>query len=255
MVRPTTAQPCCSKRAATAEESTPPDMATATRPRWVSGRSGRVSNWTAAFMLILLYRAMFVIAYTAMLGAQHAAPLQRLDLSGARGSFVGCGLFAIGGGKFAELSDGGGDHVQGEVDVGGSGVAAEAEAQTGAGFLWWQTNGGEDVRWFDGAGGAGGPGGAGETFEVEGDEKGFAFDAGENKVRGVGSARCCAGVHAGLGNALQETLLQFVAKGGDTMGVFGERVAGDFGGFAETYDADDVLRAGAEAALVMAAIE
>src|SRR6266576_2511270 len=56
MVRPTTARPCCCRRAATAEESTPPDMATATSPRWVSARSGRVSNWTAAFMLIRLYR-------------------------------------------------------------------------------------------------------------------------------------------------------------------------------------------------------
>src|SRR6266852_9882248 len=142
MVRPTTLRPCCCKSAATAEESTPPDMATATRPRWVSARSGRVSNWEAAFMLIPLYRATSPFACIASLGAQHAAPLQRLDQSGARGSLVGCGLFAIGGGKFAELSDGGGDHVQGEVDVGGSGVAAEAEAQTGAGFLWWQTNGG-----------------------------------------------------------------------------------------------------------------
>src|SRR6266446_3550058 len=255
MVRPTTGRPCRCKRAATAEESTPPDMATATRPRWVSARSGNVSNWVIVVMLSLLYRATSPFACTAMVVAQHAAPLQRPDQSGARGSLVGCGLFAIGGGKFAELSDGGGDHVQGEVDVGGSGVAAEAEAQTGAGFLWWQTNGGEDVRWFDGAGGAGGPGGAGETFEVEGDEEGFAFDAGENKIRSVGSAGCGGGVHAGLGNALYETLLQFVAKCGDAPGVFGERVVGDFCGFAEAYYAGDVFRAGAEAALVMSAVE
>src|SRR5713101_1889663 len=51
MVRPTTARPCCCKRAATAEESTPPDMATAMRPRCVSARSGRVSNWTSAFIV------------------------------------------------------------------------------------------------------------------------------------------------------------------------------------------------------------
>src|SRR6266849_2889019 len=255
MVRPTTARPCCCKSAATAEESTPPDMATATRPRWVWARSGNVSNWVIVVMLSLLYRATSPFACTAMVVAQHAAPLQRPDQSGARGSLVVCGLFAIGGGKFAELSGGGGDHVQGEVDVGGSGVAAEAEAQTGAGFLWWQTNGGEDVRWFDGAGGARGAGGTGETFEVEGDEEGFAFDAGEDEIGGVRSTQSAAGVRAGLGNALQETLLQFVAKGGDTMGVFGERVAGDFGGFAETYDAGNVFRSGTKTALVMSAVE
>jgi len=38
---------------------------------------------------------------------------------------------------------------------------------------------------------------------------------------------------ARLGNAVQQTLLQFVAKGRHALGVFCERVAGDFRGFAE----------------------
>src|SRR6266851_3951697 len=118
MVRPTTGRPCRCKRAATAEESTPPDMATATRPRWVSARSGRLSNWVIVVMLSLLHRAMSPFACNAMLGAQHAAPLQRPDESGARGSLVGRGLLPVGWRKFAELGYGGGDCVQGEIDVG-----------------------------------------------------------------------------------------------------------------------------------------
>src|SRR5712671_1622112 len=55
MVRPTTVRPCCCKKAATAEESTPPDMATATRPRWVTARSGRVSNWMVAFTVTISF--------------------------------------------------------------------------------------------------------------------------------------------------------------------------------------------------------
>src|SRR5215470_6593336 len=47
IVRPTTGRDCCCKTAATVEESTPPDMAIATRPGCVSALTGRVSNWVA----------------------------------------------------------------------------------------------------------------------------------------------------------------------------------------------------------------
>src|SRR5207249_905397 len=43
-------------------------------------------------------------------------------------------LLLVGRGKLAELCDGGRDDVEGEGDVGGSGVAAEAEADGGASF-------------------------------------------------------------------------------------------------------------------------
>jgi len=111
------------------------------------------------------------------------------------------------------------------------------------------------VRWLYGARRTGGPGGAGETLEVEGDEERFAFDAGEDEICGVRSARGSAGVHTGLGNVTQQTLLQSVAKGGDALGIFGERFAGDFGGFAESHYAGDVFGAGTEAALVMPAVQ
>src|SRR5712692_6698764 len=125
----------------------------------------------------------------------------------------------IGGGKLAELGDGGGDHVQGEINVRGSGVAAEAEAQAGAGFFRRQTDGSKHVRWLDGARGTGGSGGTGETFQVERNEEGFAFDARENKICGVGSTRCSATVHTRQGNAVEQTLLQSVAKSGHVPGV------------------------------------
>src|SRR5882724_8895104 len=47
MVRPTIGRDCSCRTAATADESTPPDMAMATRPGCDSGLTGRVSNWVA----------------------------------------------------------------------------------------------------------------------------------------------------------------------------------------------------------------
>src|SRR5882724_3272919 len=47
MVRPTIGRDCSCRTAATAEESTPPDMAMATRPGCDSALTGRVSNWVA----------------------------------------------------------------------------------------------------------------------------------------------------------------------------------------------------------------
>src|SRR5229473_8061401 len=163
--------------------------------------------------------------------------------------------FLVRGGKLAELGDGGRDHVQGEINFCGSGVAAEAEAKAGAGFFGRQTDRSENVRRLDGAGRAGGPGGTGETFQVEGDEEGFAFDAGEDKICGVRSAGCSGGVDARLGNALEEALLQSVAKSGDAQSVFYQRLARDFCGFAKSNDAGDVFRAGTETTLVMSAIK
>ncbi len=59
--------------------------------------------------------------------------------------------FLVSRGELAELGDGGGDDLQGEIDVSLRGVAAEAEAQAGACFLGRQPDGGEDMRRLDGA--------------------------------------------------------------------------------------------------------
>src|SRR2546425_4949563 len=111
------------------------------------------------------------------------------------------------------------------------------------------------MRWLDSARRTGGSRRTGKTFQVKSNQEGFAFDAGKNKIGGVRGARSGAGVHTGLGNALQETLLQFVAEVGDTPGVFCQRFAGDSGSFAKPHNSRDVFRAGAEAALMMAAVE
>src|SRR5437879_7694851 len=111
------------------------------------------------------------------------------------------------------------------------------------------------MRRLDGAGGASGASGTRETLQVESNEERFAFDAGENKIGGVRSARRGASVCARMRNALQKALLQFVAKSGDALRIFGERLARDCRGLAEAHDAGDVFRAGAETALMMAAIE
>ena len=108
----------------------------------------------------------------------------------------------VGGGELAELGDGGGDDLEGEVDVGLCGVAAEAKAQAGAGVFRGQADGGEDVRGFDGAGGAGGAGGTSKTLEVESDEERFAFNAGENEIRGVRSTPSAGRIDARMGNTM-----------------------------------------------------
>ena len=46
-----------------------------------------------------------------------------------------CGLFVIGGGELAKLCDSGGNDFERVGDVGGGSVAAEAEANAGAGFV------------------------------------------------------------------------------------------------------------------------
>lgn len=46
--------PCFCNSAATVEESTPPDMATAIMPGVASGETGRESNWTCVDMLVLV---------------------------------------------------------------------------------------------------------------------------------------------------------------------------------------------------------
>src|SRR5690242_18638353 len=73
-------------------------------------------------------------------------------------------LLLVGGGELAELCNGGGDGFEGEGDVRTGGVAAETEADGGAGFFGWQADGGEDMGGFDSAGRAGGSCGAGEAL-------------------------------------------------------------------------------------------
>ena len=85
----------------------------------------------------------------------------------------------VGGGEFAELGYGGGDDFEGGGDFGFGGVAAEAEADTGACVECGETDGGEDMGGFDGSGGAGGSGGTCQALQIESYDESFAFEAGE----------------------------------------------------------------------------
>src|ERR1700687_4307626 len=241
MVRPTMGRPCSWSKAATVELSTPPLMATATMPGEISLRSGRVSNWISGFMLFLFYaeKSLLERIDLAQVGRRDPAPLHktrsrcRLILAGSD-SWVGRGLFAVGGGEYAQLGDGGRHDLQREVDFGGGGVAAQAEAQTGAGFFRQQADGGENVRGFDSAGGAGGSGGTSETLQVQGDDQRFALEAREYHVGGVRSAWRAAAVCTRMRHALQQALFQPVAQYGDALGILRQRFLGDFRGGAQS---------------------
>src|SRR5262249_51916283 len=156
MVRSTMGRPCCWSTAATVEESTPPDIATAMRPGCVSARSGRVSNCICTDIASILARD---------------------------------GVFANWRSDSAELGHGGGHHLQREIDFSLCGVAAQAEAQGGARFLRGETDGGENVRRLDGAGRASSASRNSKALQVERDEQGFAFDTRESDIRGVRRAR------------------------------------------------------------------
>src|SRR5215472_10431023 len=155
MVRPTTGRPCCWRRAATVEESTPPDMATATRPGCVSARSGSMSNCVAAFMSSVHCNG-FSSASARGLRENTKRRVRRYSAeTKKREPLVMSDSLLVGGGELAKLGDGGRDDLQGEVDVGLRCVASEAETQAGARFLGRQADGGEDMRRLDGAGRAG----------------------------------------------------------------------------------------------------
>ena len=168
---------------------------------------------------------------------------------------MGNRFFLVGGGEGAKLGYCGRDQFERSMDFGFGGVASEAEADAGARIGGREPDGGEDVRGFDSAGGASGPGGAGETFEIESDDEGFAFEAGKKDVGGVWCARSVGRVCAGIRDAGEDALLERISEVRDTHSVFLEREAGEFGGFAQADDAGDIFGARTEAALVMAAVE
>jgi len=152
----------------------------------------------------------------------------------------------IGGGQLSEAGDGIDDGGDEGVDLLGSGILAEREAERRAGVGAGQAEGEQDVAGLDGAGGAGGAGGDGEAAEVEGDDEAFALDAGEAEVGDVGGAEGGVTVQAGAGDELEEGLFEVVAEGGGE-----KREAG--GGEAEADGGGDIFGAGAAVALVVAA--
>src|SRR2546429_9967113 len=93
--------------------------------------------------------------------AQRGSGLASLEMTEKGLGLDPGGLLLIGGRKFAELGDGGGDHVQSEINIGGRGVAAETEAQAGGPFFRGEADGCKARGGRDCARGASGPGGGG----------------------------------------------------------------------------------------------
>src|SRR5260370_19119458 len=79
-------------------------------------------------------------------------------------------------------------------------AAAEGEAHAGAGAAVTQADGLQNVRRRERSAGAGGAGGGFRAAEVEGDHHGFAIDAVEVEIGGVGHAIPARPVDAGAGN-------------------------------------------------------
>src|SRR5260370_38948617 len=87
-------------------------------------------------------------------------------------------------------------------------AAAEGEAHAGAGAVVTQADGLQNVRRRERSAGAGGAGGGCEAAEVEGDHHGFAIDAVEVELGGVGPAVPARAVDTGAGNAFQHGVLE-----------------------------------------------
>src|SRR5215467_1073844 len=160
MVRPTIERPCCRSTAATVEESTPPDMATATRPGSIAALVGNVaSGWAVCCMVLAFYRmrggTVESRSFRRKLGIFRASSRK------TRNFFAGSLRGSIGGRELAELGHGARNGFEGEGDFGGGGVAAETEADGSTGFFGRQTSGGQHVGGFDRTRGAGGAGRAG----------------------------------------------------------------------------------------------
>ena len=81
------------------------------------------------------------------------------------------------------------------------------------------------------------------------------FDSREGEVGRVRSAGSRRSVRARVGNAREEPLFEPIAQSGDAGRVQRKRSKREFGSFAETDNAGNIFRAGAEAALMMAAEE
>jgi hypothetical protein len=191
-----------------------------------------------------------------------------------------------GWGEFAEAGYGGGDEFEGFVYFFLSGEAGEGEADARSGACGGEAHGGEDMGGFGCAGLTGGASANGEALEVEGDDQGFGFEVVEVDVAGVGDAGGACSVDAGVIDLGEDALFEAVAESGEVVGTIGlvewgrsgrafarcphlriqiwgtrfcgrsdcEPLLGEFGGFAEPYDAGYVFGAGAALSLVCAAV-
>src|ERR1019366_6320264 len=226
MVMPTTVRPWRTSMAATVELSTPPLMATA------------MGNSVLTFGITVTYSGT-------------TTPLRSwLRLRDRTSETVNSGMHR----DPAQVRHAGADGFDERVHLPGRIAAPQGEAHTGARAVIAQADGLQHVRRRDRARPAGRPGGDREAAQVERDHHGFAIDAFEVKIAGVGHAIPARAVDARAGNAFEHGVLQAVAQHGEAFGVLGHAAPGEFRGRAEGRDSRDVLRAGPAVALVMAAV-
>lgn len=154
-------------------------------------------------------------------------------------------------GEFAEVLQGGGEGGDEVIDFGLRMGRAKGDAERGFGLFLREAEGQEGGRGFDGAGGAGRTGADGDAAKVEGNDEGFAFNAIEAEVAGVGEAGIGA-VAMDLGQG-EEGVFETVSEAGGGFGLGGESLLEEGGGGTEGGDAGDVFRAGAAAIFVAAA--
>src|ERR1039458_2922021 len=97
----------------------------------------------------------------------------------------------------AQMRHAGADGLDERVHLGGGIAAPEGEAHAGARAIVREADGLQDVGGREGSAGAGRAGGDGEAAQIERDDHGFAIDAIEVKVAGVGHAIQARAVDAG----------------------------------------------------------
>src|ERR1035441_5537807 len=119
----------------------------------------------------------------------------------------------------AQMRHAGADGLDERVHLGDGIAAPEGEAHAGARAIVREADGLQDVGGREGSAGAGRAGGDGEAAQIEGDDHGFAIDAVEVEIAGVGHAIPARAVDAGAGNVVQHGVLQAVAQRGEALGV------------------------------------
>src|ERR1039458_6902130 len=86
----------------------------------------------------------------------------------------------------AQMRHAGADGLDERVHLGRSIAAPEGEAHAGARAIVGEADGLQHVGRREGSAGAGGAGGDRETAQIEGDDHGFAIDAVEVEIAGIG---------------------------------------------------------------------
>ena len=134
-------------------------------------------------------------------------------------------------------------------------VAAEGEAQAGAGALRGETHRAQYMGWVHGSGRARGAGGAAHTGLVQKQEYGLGVDALEGDARRIWQSALAIPVDLGVRDGVEDLLFKGIAQPADGFVFVGELTACQFSRRAEPDAVRHVFRAGALAMLLAATHE